>query len=400
MSDFLIQRGTTDFGSSGVGPVTVNLPTSVDASRAFPRITNVRHGSSGRVATAAVNLVNRDLGVKLLNWNGSSFQLERSAGAETQDHRYQWEVWADETPSGRQPIDGWYVREVGALSLAGGTAEGNSSTIASIVNPSQCIPFPLCLSAAGTSQQWSDGSVSLEMDGQTVKAKRDTPSGPRAVTIYYAVVEFGSSWDINNNLEIEPGSTSELVLTGAGDAQPWSNKFLVPTNRVQVGSDRLPDVGMTARYGDDPDEIRVKLHAGANNPALGGYAMVCHTAYHPLLRVDHYDSFFGYNQIEGRNATHSLPSALSTDDAAVIATADCPGNVQYPGGHWGYELETTSIDFRRGRNESAINPCDWSAQVVRFFSAPRGGGGGAAGGGEAGAFLGGGHTCTSIGGGG
>lgn len=387
MPDFLEQRGLEVFGSSGPGPVasTVSLPSSVDATRAFPRLLGFRHTGAGRDTESTDTLANRDLGALVDTWGASSFRLERNALAELQDHRYYWAVLEDRTPTALQPYHGFYLRDLGSFRLTAGNATHTGAAITSISDPAQAMLWPVAIRSADAGQAWSNATIEAYVDSsKRVQIIRNESGSFGNLT--WAVLEMGSVWRVRRLSGTVTTRGADVELSGAG-ATPWTRKFYVATQRAPAGANDLADYVLIRTSKTDPDKLVLSLPTSGT---AGTYTVSVYVLEHPLLSVSHWDTedFAGYPLI-GVNATEEFsgsPLGPPVDPSAVsvICHSDGEGaNTSYPRAHWGYTLaDDGRVFFRRSR--TAPRGQRYSAQFVTWPNPSRGG-----------SIIGPGHTTTS-----
>jgi len=365
----MIQSGSVSFGASSTSS-TVTLATPVSTTRAFPRLANVQHAGSGRTAASTSRLNNDDMGAHISGWDGSSFTLNRVSTAESVDHTYYWEVWCDDNPF--PALDGWYSRGVKLALFQGGVSSVTIPAFDGVNDWENCIPVPLAVSNESTAREWGEACVSLTMQSDgTVLCERDPSSTGNRTRMSVAVMEFGANWTVSNNLSLSftvaGGVDSELTGAGAGE---WANKLLIPTSRVGSGVHRIDGVSFLVRPKlTVPGTILVSTESSATAVPVNSPTLVCHTASHPRLMVEHQDSkrYSGLRELTGLGHDVDLFGDYEGRDVVTMATAAVPGNLTYPRHLWSQRMSLTRPSvMEQIRSRTSTDKSDHSLQIIEF----------------------------------
>lgn len=368
MTDFKVQRGTEVFGASSAS-TTVTLDTAVDPDRAFPFLSASHHSGSGRNVTDATVLNNDDLGALITGWDGTEFTLTRAAGGESVDHRYEWQVWEDQTPD--QAADGWYFRGMKTTTLNTNDNNVLTGVYSDIVDYEKCIPIILAVRGGATDRRWGEMRANVQMVAtDQVRIKRDTLSDVTRLQIVVGVLEFGSAWTIKQNLVAavlppsSPGVPTYTDLSGCGSDLPWANKFFFWSFQCADGLDGMREFGPVA-FPTDADTIRIRVDPSATSYS-GNAFFVAHVAYHPLMNVEHVASDNDLTLlVNGDEADTTMEGSYNVDNLGLIASTANSGNRGYPGAHWTWRiLNGTTIRWRRGR--TGPSPMSFGYQAIQF----------------------------------
>lgn len=374
-SSFRVQRSVHVFGSGGVGPSTVTLGTPADATRAFPRLSSNLRSGAGRDVASTTSLLNRDLSANIADWDGAGFTLERATGAELQDHRYYFETIEDVLPSDLRSAHGFTLRSLNRFRLPAATLSATTAAITGIVDPLQCVVWPIAIRAADNDQSWADACITGYLDTATNEVVLQRGQGVDSATFNWAAIEFGTAWTVRRVTLSTSSRGTDVPITGCG-AEPWSEKFYVVSWRTPNGADSIADVPLFRASASDPD---VLLYSQPVAGTAGTYNCSVYVVHHPLLWVQHWSNvdmpaYGGLLPME-TDTLIEIPIPVSDweNGVSILASSDHDAsNLGYPRMHIGHTLEPggTHVRFRRGRTTDRTS--NWAAQCVRWPLIPQG----------------------------
>lgn len=358
MALFRVRRGIEEFGLTEDDILVALAPDYTDG-QAFPILGSHHAASAGYAAVASVDDT-RDFSVwPALTGNLDEFQLLREPSAAAFDRSVPWELV--ECLADPLSPDGFRVLAVVGIRFNAGVASKTSAAIATPGAVGNVVPFLVGTDYGGAATPL-DGdrktTLKIQADGK-VLAERGSSGG--ALSVFVAVLKFGSAWTVQNNIE-HAFATAGAIETESISAVDWTKTLC--EGRVRGAGHGLDEAGAIIWPGSSTT-IKAKLNASASSPT--GFAIVCHTASHPGLTVEHLDS------VDGGETDHASVAAIVNVTVASVDTTrtfllgsnDCGGTgTAYPRQYWGFTLTgPTVVQWARSR---AGQPSEWALQVIEL----------------------------------
>lgn len=364
-ADFRVQRGTTVYGA-GETVIDVPLAQTVDLTRAFVRVTNVRY-CGAEVGFPDTPLDSDRHTVRGRLYVGHQITFFNFAPIPAVDREIQWEVWEYVgVPGGPNE---WLVKLDADMWYAAGLTTRFTAT----VNGNVARSVPIIISAdskdAGehwTRSQWYCYREDLGAGDYRYYFTRGSGSGSEAWLRLYLLELTGSAWSDVEEVLWNGGVVGDnaKAITDVGS---WANAFLVPSFTGALDSDTLASVGHTLRPGADTSTVLLHLEANCIDPhKVKSSAYVVH---HPGLSVEHLDNVGG-TRIGASAETEDIAVAAVADQAntGLILTASSDvAAIDNLGGWFNYRLLDADTVRLRQSNSAAS---EYALQVVQLPPPP------------------------------
>ena len=306
MAPYLVRRGVEDYGATE-DEILVAISPEYTEDQAFPILGSHHATSQGDAAISGAQLNTRDLSAwPVLTGNRDELQLEREPTAAAIDRSVPWEL-AEWTGAPDSP-HGWRIRAVSGIRLLSTETDELTGFYNDIDDVDQVVPFLIGSDYAGAGRTDGDRKVTLKVDAtKRVRVQREASAS--ALIVYFAIVEFGSAWTVENNIE-HTFTAAGAVETETVAAVDWSKTLI--EGRLRGPGNGLDESGAVIFRGATSTTVKQKLRSGATLPAL--YSTVLHLASHPGLNVEHFDSVDGGETDHASGAT-SVERGRGSDDA-------------------------------------------------------------------------------------
>ena len=359
MAPYLVRRGVEDYGATE-DEILVAISPEYTEDQAFPILGSHHATSQGDAAISGAQLNTRDLSAwPVLTGNRDELQLEREPTAAAIDRSVPWEL-AEWTGAPDSP-HGWRIRAVSGIRLLSTETDELTGFYNDIDDVDQVVPFLIGSDYAGAGRTDGDRKVTLKVDAtKRVRVQREASAS--ALIVYFAIVEFGSAWTVENNIE-HTFTAAGAVETETVAAVDWSKTLI--EGRLRGPGNGLDESGAVIFRGATSTTVKQKLRSGATLPAL--YSTVLHLASHPGLNVEHFDSVDGGETDHASGATSVAVTVSSVVEARTMLLGSniCAGaGTAYPRQYWGFTLtSSTSVTWQRSRSGQVS---EWALQVIEL----------------------------------
>ena len=359
MAPYLVRRGVEDYGATE-DEILVAISPDYTEDQAFPILGSHHATSQGDSAISGAQLDTRDLSAwPVLTGNRDELQLKREPTAAAIDRSVPWEL-AEWTGAPDSP-HGWRIRAVSGLRLLSTETDELTGFYNDIVDVDQVVPFLIGSDYAGAGRTDGDRKVTLKVDA-TKRLRVQREASASALIVYFAIVEFGSAWTVENNIE-HTFTAAGAVETETVAAVDWSKTLI--EGRLRGPGNGLDESGAVIFRGATSTTVKQKLRSGATLPAL--YSTVVHLASHPGLNVEHLDSVDGGETDHASGATSVAVTVSSVVEARtmLLGSNTCAGaGTAYPRQYWGFTLaSSTSVTWQRSRSGQVS---EWALQVIEL----------------------------------
>ena len=359
MAPYLVRRGVEDYGATE-DEILVAISPDYTEDQAFPILGSHHATSQGDSAISGAQLDTRDLSAwPVLTGNRDELQLKREPTAAAIDRSVPWEL-AEWTGAPDSP-HGWRIRAVSGLRLLSTETDELTGFYNDIVDVDQVVPFLIGSDYAGAGRTDGDRKVTLKVDA-TKRLRVQREASASALIVYFAIVEFGSAWTVENNIE-HTFTAAGAVETATVAAVDWSKTLI--EGRLRGPGNGLDESGAVIFRGATSTTVKQKLRSGATLPAL--YSTVVHLASHPGLNVEHLDSVDGGETDHASGATSVAVTVSSVVEARtmLLGSNTCAGaGTAYPRQYWGFTLaSSTSVTWQRSRSGQVS---EWALQVIEL----------------------------------